>query len=160
MNLGWVGGGTVNSMIAACPRGNYSDTSHSTLQKKCQDLPVKHDFKLNPTLKTLKSWWASETVTAESKVTAISSSRRKNLLADLGSDRDSDNETTSRKKKKTKSKPQKEPKPSTSSSLTSSDEKQPPPKKSASKRKAPQLELSDDDLGVDEELSGTSVWSP
>ena len=70
--------------------------------RKCLHLPLKHNFKLNPTLKMLKSWWASEMVTAESKATAISSSRRRNLLADLGSDRDSDNETTSRQKKRAK----------------------------------------------------------
>ena len=35
--------------------------------KKCQDLPAKHDFKLNPNLKSLKSWWSAESVTQLTK---------------------------------------------------------------------------------------------
>ena len=77
--------------------------------RKCHDLPVKHDFKLNPTLKTLKNWWASETVTVQTKATAITSSHGRNLLEDLGSESDSDDETASRKKKKAKGKPKKKP---------------------------------------------------
>lgn len=68
--------------------------------KKCEDLSVKHDFKVNGNLKSLKSWWASETVTAQMKRTVITSSYRKNLLADLGSDTDSDHESEKRKRKK------------------------------------------------------------
>lgn len=40
--------------------------------KKCQDLPAKHDFKLNPNLKSLKSWWSTESVTQLTKPTTIS----------------------------------------------------------------------------------------
>ena len=75
--------------------------------RKCHDLPVKHVFKLNPTLETLKNWWASETVTVQTKATAITSSHGRNLLEDLGSECDSDDETASRKKKKAKGKPKK-----------------------------------------------------
>ena len=34
---------------------------------KCRELPATHEFKANPTSKTLKEWWAFETVTAQSK---------------------------------------------------------------------------------------------
>jgi len=118
--------------------------------KKCQGLPVlaKHEFKLNPTLTTLKSWCASETVTTESKPTAITSSHRTNLLAHLGSE------------KTGKSKAQKPRSPTLSSSLSSSDEEPPPPKKSQQKRKAPELKLSDDDLGGQPGPSSAPEWSP
>ncbi|KAK2565001.1 hypothetical protein P5673_011715 [Acropora cervicornis] len=72
--------------------------------RKCQDLPAKHDFKLNPKLKSLKVWWTSETVTIESKPKAITSTHRRNLLAELGSESDSDEDAAKRKKKKGKGK--------------------------------------------------------
>ena len=109
--------------------------------RKCQELPAKHDFKLNPNLKSLKNWWDSEMVMTQSKSTAITSSHRRNLLVDLGSDTDSDEESAKAKKKKGKKKPQKPPSPS-SSLVSSSDDQPPPQKKPAQKRKQPQLELS------------------
>lgn len=118
--------------------------------RKCHDLPVKHDFKLNPTLKTLKNWWASETVTVQTKATAITSSHGRNLLEDLGSESDSDDNTASRKKKKAKGKPKK-------NLLSSSDEEAPQPKISVQKRKLLQLELSEDGLGGQVGPSGAPV---
>ena len=47
-------------------------------------------FKVNPTLKSLKNWWQSETVTTQTTPTAITSSHWRNLLVDLGSETDSD----------------------------------------------------------------------
>lgn len=85
-------------------------------------------------VKNPKSWWASETVTTESKPTPITSAHRRNLLPHLGSE------------KKGKSKAQKPASPSLSSWLSSSDEEPPPPKKSGQKQKAPELKLSHDAL--------------
>ena len=72
--------------------------------KKCQDLPAKHDFKLNPNLESLKSWWSTESVTQLTKPTTISQSYRRNLLAKLGSDTDTEEDTHSKKNKKDKHK--------------------------------------------------------
>jgi len=77
-----------------------TDAHVSTNHVQADDLPEKHEFKLNPTLKTLKSWWASETVTTESKLIAITSSHRRNLFTDLGSETESEEDTAKRKKKK------------------------------------------------------------
>ncbi|XP_044163910.1 protein FAM133B-like [Acropora millepora] len=107
---------------------------------KCRELPATHEFKANPTSKTLKEW--------------------RKLLADLGSDTDSDKDTTERKKKKGESKPQKSPSSSSSSSSTSSDEEPSPAKKSGQKRKTPELEILDDDLGKKQEPSRGSVCLP
>lgn len=41
--------------------------------RKCEKLLAVHDFKVNPTFKSLKSCWASEIVTTQSKPTVISS---------------------------------------------------------------------------------------
>ena len=114
--------------------------------RKCEDLPVKHDFKQNPTSKSLKNWWISETVTTQTKATVITPSARPNLLADLGSDSDSDHAPKQSKKEKPKKKAQ-QPATSSSSSTSSDHEPSPPPKKQTRKRKPPQLELSEDDLG-------------
>ena len=43
--------------------------------RKCEDLPVKHDFKQNPTLKSLKNWWIDETVTTQTKPTIITANQ-------------------------------------------------------------------------------------
>lgn len=72
--------------------------------RKCQDLPAKRDFKLNPNLKSLKAWWTSETVTTESRPKAITSTYRRNLLAEQGSESDSDEDAARRKKKEGKRK--------------------------------------------------------
>ena len=121
--------------------------------RKCEQLPAAHDFKVDPTLKSLKNWWASEIVTTHSKPTAITSTHRRNLLADLGSDTESDGETANCKKKESKSKPQKPPSPS-SSSLSSTDDKASPPKQ-------PELHLSfDDDPDSQPGPFNTAVWSP
>ena len=39
--------------------------------RKCEELPAKHDFKVNPNLKLLKNWWVSDTVNTQSKPTVI-----------------------------------------------------------------------------------------
>lgn len=70
--------------------------------RKCQDLPAKHDFKLNPNLKSLKTWWSAKSVTQVTKPTTISRTYRRNLLAELGSDTDTDEDTRKRKTKKAK----------------------------------------------------------
>ena len=54
------------------------------LRPQC-DLTAMHDFKINANLKSLKSWWASKVVATESRPRAITSPRRRNLQADLGS---------------------------------------------------------------------------
>ena len=72
--------------------------------RKCQDLPAKHDFQLNPNLKSLKTWWTAETVTTETGPKAITSAYRRNLLAKLGTETDSDEDAHTRKKKKGKGK--------------------------------------------------------
>ena len=127
--------------------------------RKCEDLPIKHDFKVNGNLKSLKSWWASETVTAQTKPTMITPSYRKNLLPDLGSDTDSDQESAKQKKKKGKKRPQRALS-SSSSSLSLSDEDPPPKKKRTLKKKKPELELSEEELGDVPGPSGSQVWSP
>lgn len=119
--------------------------------KKCQDLPAKHDFKLNPNLKSLKSWWSTESVTQLTKPTTISQSYRRNLLAELGSDTDTEEDMHSKKNKKDKRKGKKrmEKEPSVSSlssSNTSEDDNVPPSKPPSRKRKPQQFDLSDDDL--------------
>ena len=129
--------------------------------KKCEDLPLKHEFKLklNADVKSLKNWWASETVTSESKSTVISASYKKNLLADLGSDSDSDQESRKQNKKKGRKRPERAVSPSSSSGSSKDDE--PPPKKKRTEKKKPrQLELSDDELSNVPGPSGVSVWSP
>ena len=70
--------------------------------RKCQDLPAKHDFKLNPKLKSLKTWWSAKSVTQVTKPTTILRTYRRNLLAELGSDTDADEDTRNRKTKKAK----------------------------------------------------------
>ena len=127
--------------------------------KKCEDLPLKHEFKVNANLKSLKSWWASETVTSQSKPTVITASYKKNLLADLGSDTDSDQESRKRKKKKGKKRPERAVSPS-SSSVSSSDDNPRPKKKRTEKKKPTELELSDEELGNVPGPSGVQVWSP
>ena len=127
--------------------------------KKCEDLPLKHDFKINGNLKSLKNWWASETVTSQSKGSHITASHKKNLLADLGSETDSDDESAKQKKKRGKKRSQKELSPS-SSSLTLSDDDPAPKKKRGQKNKRPDLELSDDELEDMPGPSGEGVWSP
>ena len=114
--------------------------------RKCEDLAVRHEFKQNPTLKTLKSWWVSETVTTQTKATTITPTARRNLLADLGSESDSDHAPKQSKKKKQKKKVQQAPS-SSSSSASSDEEPSPPPKKTSRKRKPSVLQLSEDDLG-------------
>ena len=109
--------------------------------KKCEDLPAKHDFKVNANLKSLKSWWASETMTTQTKPTVITSSYRRNLLADLGSDTDSNEESEKEKRKKGKKKPHKAPSPS-SSSLSSSDDEPLAKKKAPHKKKKPEEIIS------------------
>ena len=70
--------------------------------RKCEDLSVRHDFKKNGTLKSLKSWWVSETVTTQTKASVIMSTARRNLLADVGSESDSDHAPKQLKKKNKK----------------------------------------------------------
>ena len=114
--------------------------------RKCDNLSVRHEFKHNPTLKTLKNWWVSETATVKTQATVLTPTARKNLLADLGSESESDHTSKQSKKQKPKKKVQQEALSSPSS--TSSDEQpSPPPKKASKKRKAPLLELSEEDLG-------------
>ena len=127
--------------------------------KKWEDLPLKHEFKMNANLKSLKSWWASETVTFQTKATVISASYRKNLLADLGSQTDSDQESSKQKKKKGKKRSQRALSPS-SSSVSLSDDNPAPKKKRTQKKKKPELELSEDELGNVPGPSGEGVWSP
>lgn len=132
--------------------------------KKCQDLPAKHDFKLNPHLKSLKSWWITESVTQVAKPTTISQTYRRNLLAELGSDSEPDEDTPRKKHKKGKGKgknrPVREPSVSSlSSSTMSEDDDIPPAKPPGRKRKAKELQLSDDDL-ADAGPSGESNWIP
>ena len=127
--------------------------------KKCEDLPVKHDFKVNGNLKSLKSWWASQTVTSQTKPTVITSSHRKNLLADLGSDTDSDQESGKRKRKKGMKRSQRALSLS-SSSLSLSDDDPPAKKKHTHKKKQSQLELSEEKLGDLPGPSVSQVWSP
>ena len=71
---------------------------------------------------------------------------RKNLLADLGSKSESDHASKQSKKQKPKKKVQQEAL-SSPSSTSSDEEPSPPPKKASKKRKAPLLELSQEDLG-------------
>ena len=134
--------------------------------KKCQDLPAKHDFKLNPNLKSLKSWWIAESVTQLAKPTAISQTCRRNLLAELGSESEPDEDTPSKKDKKGKGKGKgkkrlvREPSVSSlSSSSMSEDDDIPQAKPPARKRKPQELHLSDDDL-ADAGPSGESNWIP
>lgn len=77
-----------------------TDAHVTTNHIHADDLWEKHEFKLNPTLKTLMSWWASETATTESKPIAITSCHRRNLFADLGSETESEEDTPKQKKKK------------------------------------------------------------
>ena len=114
---------------------------HNTAEysRKCQDLPAKHDFQLNPNLKSLKTWWTAETVTAETRPKAITSAYRRNLLAELGNETDSDEDAHTRKKKKGKGKSKqrvtKQPSiSSTSSSNLSDDDDISPPKPHGSNR--------------------------
>ena len=86
--------------------------------KKCEDLPAKHEFEVNTNLKSLKNWWASETVTTQTKRTVITSSYGRNLLADLGNNTDSNDKSAREKRKKANKKAPKAP--STSLSLLSS----------------------------------------
>lgn len=58
--------------------------------RKCDNLSVRHEFKHNPTLKTLKNWWVSETATVKTQATVLTPTARKNLLAHLGSESESD----------------------------------------------------------------------
>jgi len=132
--------------------------------KKCQDLPAKHDFKLNPNLKSLKSWWSAESVTQLTKPTTISKTYRRNLLAELGSDTETEEDTSSKKNKKGKGKGKKrtvrEPSVSSlSSPSTSEDDNAPATKPPARKRKPQQFDLSDDDL-AEAGPSGESNWVP
>ena len=127
--------------------------------KKCEDLPVKHEFKINGNLKSLKNWWASETVTSQSKATHITASYKKDLLAQLGSDTDSDDDSTKQKKKTNKKRSGRELLPSCSS-LSLSDEEPAPKKKRGHKKKRPELELSEDELGDMPGPSGEAAWSP
>ena len=69
---------------------------------------------------------------------------RKNLLADLGSESESDQ--ASKKSKKQTKKVQQEVL-SSPSSTSSDEEPPPPPKKASKKRKNPLLELTEEDLG-------------
>lgn len=131
--------------------------------KKCQDLPAKHEFKLNPGLKSLKSWLSTESVTQLVKPTTISQTYRRNLLAELGSDTDTEDDTRGKKDKRGKGKGkkrmEKQPSVSSLSSDMSDDDIPPAPKPSSTKRKAQELELSDDDL-ADAGPSGESNWEP
>lgn len=133
--------------------------------KKGQDLPAKHEFKLNPGLKSLKTWWSTESVTQLVKPSTISQTYRRNLLAELGSDTDTDDENHAKKDKggkgKGKGKKTKEKAPSVSSlsSDTSDDDIPPAPRPPSTKRKSQQLGLSDDDL-ADAGPSGKSNWAP
>ena len=129
--------------------------------KKCQDLPAKHEFKLNPGLKSLKTWWSTESVTQLVKPTTISQTYRRNLLAELGSDTDTEDDTRGKKDKEGKGKKRMQKKPSVSSlsSDTSDDDIPPAPKPPSTKRKAQELELSDNDL-ADAGPSGESNWEP
>jgi len=133
--------------------------------KKCQDLPAKHEFKLNPGLRSLKTWWSTESVTQLVKPAAISQTYRRNLLAELGSDTETDDEDQDKKDKKGKGKgkgkktKEKTPSISSLSSDTSDDDIPPPPKPPSTKRKSQQLDLSDDDL-ADAGPSGESNWAP
>ena len=68
--------------------------------RKCDNLSVRHEFKNNPTLKTLKNWWVSETATVKTQTTVLTPTARKNLLADLGSDSESDDAPKQSKKQK------------------------------------------------------------
>lgn len=94
--------------------------------RKCQDLPAKHDFQLNPNLKSLKTWWTTETVTTETRPKAITSAYRRNLLAELGTETDSDEDAHTRKKKKEKGKSKqrvtKQPSISSTSNLSDDDD--------------------------------------
>lgn len=127
--------------------------------KKCEDLPVKHEFKINGNLKSLKNWWASETVTSQSKASHITASYKKNLLAELGSDTDSDDDSTKQQKKKNKKRSDRQLSPS-SSSVTLSDDEPAPKKKRGQKKKRPDLELSEEELRDMPGPSGEAVWSP
>ena len=108
--------------------------------RKCDNLSVRHEFKNNPTLKTLKNWWVSETATVKTQTTVLTPTARKNLLADLGSESESDQ--ASKKKKKVQQEVLSSP-----SSTSSDEEPPPPPKKASKKRKNPLLELTEEDLG-------------
>ena len=125
--------------------------------KKCQDLPAKHEFKLNTGLKSLKSWWSTESVTQLVKPTTISQTYRRNLLAELGSDTDTEDDTRGKRDKegKRKKRMQKRPSVSSLSSDTSDDDIPRAPKPPSTKHKAQELELSDDDL-ADASPSGES----
>lgn len=132
--------------------------------KKCQDLPAKHEFKLNPNLKSLKSWWSAEAVTQESRPTSISATYRRNLLAELGSDTDSAEDARARKNKKGKGKGKKRPAAEPSiSSLSSTDlsdnDNISPPRPSQRKRKVQEHTLSDNDF-PQAGPSGESNWEP
>ena len=131
--------------------------------KKCQDLPAKHEFKLKPGLKSLKAWWSTESVTQLVKPTTISQTYRRNLLAELGSDSDTDDDAHGKKGKKGKGKGKKRiektPSVSSLSSDTSDDDEPPAPKPPSTKRKIQELELSDIDL-AEAGPSGESNWEP
>ena len=114
--------------------------------RKCDNLSVRHEFKNNPNLKTLKNWWVSETTTVKTQTTVLTPTARKNLLADLGSDSDSDDAPKQSKKQKAKKNVQQEVL-SSPSSTSSDEEPPPPPKKASKKRKNPLLELAEEDLG-------------
>ena len=58
---------------------------------KCDQLP-SHPFKTEPSIKSLKAWWASEVVMSTSKPATMNTAHRRNLLKELGSDSDSDDE--------------------------------------------------------------------
>lgn len=138
--------------------------STADYSKKCQDLPAKHEFKINPGLKSLKEWWSTEAVTEISKPSTISATYRRNLLAELGSDTDSDEDGKSNKDKKGKGKGKKRPAKelsisSLSSTDLSDDDDVPPPKPSPRKRKSQQTMLSDQDI-ADAGPSGESNWEP
>ena len=68
--------------------------------RKCDNLSVRHEFKNNPTLKTLKNWWVSETATVKTQTTVLTPTARKNLIADLGSESESDQASKKSKKKR------------------------------------------------------------
>lgn len=114
--------------------------------RKCDNLSVRHEFKNNPTLKTLKNWWVSDTATVKTQATVLTPTARKNLLADLGSESESDHASKQSKRQKPKKQIQQEAL-SSPFSTTSDEEPPPPPKKASKKRKTPLLELSEEDLG-------------
>lgn len=64
--------------------------------KKCDHLNAREEFKVNPNIKTLRTWWITQTVTSEKTFTPATSSGKKSLFEELESSASSEDESSSR----------------------------------------------------------------